>query len=66
MTDQFLSTIVSNYQPYHLYPAFTEGRKAYARGEYRNPHMPDCVEAQAWDRGVEAEMCIQRLREKYK
>jgi hypothetical protein len=48
--------IVSQYRPYDQYPAFAEGRRAYARGNYRNAYNPNGVDAQAWHRGLEAEM----------
>jgi hypothetical protein len=63
MNHQDIVSIVNPCDPYHFIPAFGLGRRDYARGEYRNPYCPDSPDAQAWDRGLVAEMLIQRLIE---
>ena len=66
MTDPMLVEIdiIRQYQPYDQLPAFAQGRRAYARGDYRNPYDADSVDAQAWDRGLQAEMQIEQSLER--
>jgi hypothetical protein len=45
-----------DYAPYHTMPAFQRGIV-----EQRNPFDPNSVEAQAWDRGAEYRMRMERL-----
>ena len=35
---------------------FSRGFSAYQVGNFRNPHSPDSVSAQAWDLGAQAAM----------
>lgn len=65
---QTLTQIVAEYAPYHTLEAFGEGFVAYEFGRYTNPydgkreHRAE-VNAQAWDRGLEAASRYQRLQQ---
>lgn len=49
--------IATEYAPYNTFPEFNEGMEAYGKGS----HCPyDGVAGQAWDRGYECGMRIQR------
>ena len=39
---------------------FSRGFTAYQVGNFRNPHSPDSVSAQAWDLGAQAAMLYER------
>lgn len=47
--------IVEEYAPYHLMPQFWEGTTAYQQRFFACPYLGD-VNAQAWERGLEAGM----------
>ncbi len=54
-----LTEIVKSYAPYDTFEAFGEGFVAYQFGNYSNPYNDNKspgagVNAQAWDRGLEA------------
>jgi hypothetical protein len=51
--------IAAEYAPYNLYPAFQKGFDAYNAGRIVNPYG-DGVNAQAWDRGAECAMRVNR------
>jgi hypothetical protein len=57
---KILTAIVTSYPGYGVMAEFAAGFEAYQRGQYRSPYNPDSVEAQAWDRGLEACMRYQR------
>jgi hypothetical protein len=46
--------IAAEYAPYDQMREFEEGSTAYLEGEYEGPYQG--VQAQAWDRGMEAAM----------
>jgi len=54
-----LTAIVKSYEPYDRFEAFGEGFVAHQFGNYNNPYNDNTslgagVNAQAWDRGLEA------------
>jgi hypothetical protein len=53
--DMQLSEILYSYRPYNSMREFNDGFNAYRQGT-RNPHDPNSVAAQAFDRGLEAGM----------
>ncbi len=55
-----LRAIAAEYAPYHKYEAFYCGQAAYQEGRFTNPFNPNSVYAQAWDRGLEFGMRIER------
>jgi hypothetical protein len=60
--EQISGMILAQYQPYDQLPEFHEGAKAYRAGNYSNPHDPNSVSAQAWDRGLEWAMRVERAK----
>lgn len=55
----------SAYAPYHMLDAFQQGVSDYSLGRFRNPWDGDRrpgagVNAQAWDRGMEYAMRVER------
>jgi hypothetical protein len=53
---------LAEYAPYNEMPAFKVGAQAYAKGDYHCPYSADSVEGQAWDRGLEYAMRLERVR----
>jgi hypothetical protein len=47
-----------DYRPYNTFPEFMEGYAAYAKGVWQCPY--ENVPAQAWDRGLEYAMRLNR------
>jgi hypothetical protein len=61
ITDKLIFDFIKQrYRPYDGHEEFSRGFSAYRAGNSRNPHEPDSVSAQAWDRGVEAAMLYER------
>lgn len=59
--EEALLAIVLSYPVYNARQEFGEGFVAYQFGRTSNPHNPNSVAAQAWDRGCEASMRIARF-----
>jgi hypothetical protein len=53
-----------DYRPYNQMKAFTEGYAAYCKGDWRNPYGNDSADAQAWDRGFDYAMRLNRWNER--
>lgn len=49
-----------DYRPYNTLKAFMEGYAAYCKGDWRSPYDANSVDAQAWDRGMEYGMRLNR------
>jgi hypothetical protein len=56
------SMLKAQYAPYSDMHAFMIGTLAYAKGNWRCPYGEDSVEGQAWDRGLEYAMRLERVR----
>jgi hypothetical protein len=50
------SELLAEYTPYFRMQSFYDGWKAYEQGNYQCPYNANSVDAQAWDRGLEAAM----------
>ena len=61
ITDRLIFDFIKRqYRPYDTHEEFVRGFSAYQAGNFRNPHEPASVSAQAWDRGMEAAMHYQK------
>jgi hypothetical protein len=49
-----------DYRPYNTLPAFMEGYHAYSKGNWMRGGAGDSVEQQAWDRGLDYAMRLNR------
>jgi hypothetical protein len=62
MTDQL--PFPDDYAPYHRYPSFDDGARAYERQNFTNPYIGDSFNAQAWERGLEYAMRLEQWKSK--
>jgi hypothetical protein len=61
ITDKLIFNLVKqHYRPYDTHKEFDAGFSAYQAGNFRNPHEPDSIDAQAWNLGVEAAVRYKR------